>query len=247
MSKRFLYFFLMLLFLVSGWIGSCGDDPPEPVPVTTLVITTVDENGAFIQGVKVNLYGTIPDWLTETSPALEEKITDETGKVIFIALDSGKYYIDAQKGLLNNWEEGVIKTVVEDLENTTNILVVESQSGLLASADGKKWILSTYLSNGFDAYDFLDDCIKDDLYLFYKGAGSGEFILSYENILCNSNSGTFIAGEWKIDPNEHTLEIPTTDPFITLNWLIEDLDSTNLKVSYNNSGNNIEAGYIAVE
>ncbi|MCH8233645.1 MAG: hypothetical protein IIB82_13515 [Bacteroidetes bacterium] len=50
----------MLLILISGWIGSCGDDPPEPLPVTTLVITTVDEDGAFIQGVKVNLYRTIP-------------------------------------------------------------------------------------------------------------------------------------------------------------------------------------------
>ena len=245
MSKQYLYFFLMLLILISGWIGSCGDDPPEPLPVTTLVITTVDEDGAFIQGVKVNLYRTIPDWISETSPALEEKITDETGKVVYTDPDSGKYYIDAQKGLLNNWEEGVIKTVVEDLENTTNILVVESQSGLLASVAGKKWILSSYFSNGSDAYDFLDDCVKDDLLIFFKGPGSGKFTLLDETNLCNSNGETSLAGVWKIDSNENALEIQTTNTLVS--WKLVELDSVNLKVSFMKSGNNIEAGYIAVE
>ncbi len=245
MSKGYLYFFFILLFLISGWIGSCGDDPPEPVPVTTLVITTIDFDGAVIQGVKVNLYRTIPDWISESLPALEEKITDETGKVVYTDLDSGKYYIDAQKGFLTNWEEGVIKTVVEDFENTTKILVVESQSGFLSSASGKKWILSTYLLNGSDAYDFLDDCTKDDELIFFKGAGSGKFTLSNENDLCNTNGATSIPGAWKIVPDDHVLEIQTTETFVS--WNLDELDSANLKVSFANSGNNIEAGYIAVE
>jgi len=242
--KRILMAFGLMVVTVGFW--GCGNDAPGPTEiVTSLVITTVDEDGAPIPDVTVNLYKSVEEWIEESSPAVTAKITDELGQVTFEDLDSITYYIDAQKGFISNWEQGVIKPIVYGYENKSDITVMANQSGMISSAIGKKWFLDAYFLNGSDFYTFLDDCVKDDILFFFKGPGLGSFQINYGENRCSGNTLETADGTWKIKDTDNILEIVI--PGNGSSWKIEELDSANLTVSFRNGGNNIEATYINIE
>ena len=243
-SKRILMAVGLMVVAVGFW--GCGNDAPGPTEiVTSLVITTVDADNVPIPGVTVNLYKSVEEWIEESSPAVAAKITDELGRVTFENLDSITYYIDAQKGFISNWEQGVIKPIVYGHENKTEIAVITNQSGMISSAIGKKWLLDTYFLNGSDFYAFLDDCVKDDILFFFKGPGLGSFQINYGEDHCSGNALETADGTWSINDIGNILEIVI--PGNVNSWKIEELDSVNLTVSFTNPGNNIEANYINIE
>ena len=97
--------YLNLLFLFVLFMSGCSEDEMT----TSLVITVVDENNIPMSDVNVDLYPSLNDWLNETSAIYYTEVTDQDGRITYIEIDTGTYYINAYKDSLTNWEEGVVK------------------------------------------------------------------------------------------------------------------------------------------
>lgn len=233
---------LLTLSLLLFLFNSCRDDEPMVTP-TILEITIVDEDVLPVEGADVTLYSSLDNWLSESNP-VRGLTSDTAGIVIFTDLDTGEYFIDIQKELLNNWESGAKKTVFANLVNSTRITVSETKSGLLSSAQGKKWNLKGYIRNDVDVYDFLEDCAKDSERTFFKGPTLGSAVISPGELICDSE-GNAEEGIWQFSPDQNNIDI--TLPFDDFRWNIELLTEDSLRYSYIQriTGFPIEEIYIA--
>jgi len=234
---------IVLVFIVLIMALACNRDP-EMIQ-TSLVITTVDEGGGPVSGVSVELYYSLDDWLNESSKLYETIESDIEGKASFMDIDTGKYYINAYKGSSNNWETEVLKSVIEGFQNTTDITVIDNGSGLISQASGKKWILSSFFTNGGDFYEFLDDCVKDDTLIFFKGPGLGAHRTSRGSLKCTISQEDNIDGLWTLLDDNSLLRLQFGNDII--NWNIDTLKVEKLSVSYVESGNIQNVSYIPIE
>lgn len=239
--KKLLFILSSLVILIVS-ISGCKKDEEM---VTNLIITTVDDTGTPVQGVTVDLYFSLSDWLNETSPVYESRESDVEGKITYIEIDTGTYYIDAYKEDLTNWEDGVIKSIVDGFENTTNIIVEETASSNISSASGKRWILEGYLINGEDSFPFIDDCKKDDTLTFYKGPGTGAHELSRGSLKCSTFQEDKIVGAWTLMNENKLLQLQFGNDIV--NWNIDTLETDKLAIHYLDGGNLQNVIYIPVE
>ena len=235
----------LILFtaIITGILISCNRD--EPTIQTSLTVRVIDEIGDPVTDAGVELYSNFDDWINESSPVYEAVITDLEGKASFTNIDSGSYFINAYKGHANNWEEQVLKPVIDGFENTTNVTVTENGSGNLASAPGKKWIMTSFLTNGGDYYPFLENCVKDDTLIFFKGPHFGAHITSRGSLKCSSNQEDNIMGFWTLLDNNSILQLQIGNNI--LNWNIDTLKVEKLSVTYVESGNIQKVDYIPIE
>ena len=104
---------------------------------TSLVVVTLDESGNSVVDAEVDLYFSVDDWRTESAAVFQTMQSDQNGTVSFMNIDTGVYYINVQKEFANNWEEGVVKQVIDGFQNSTRIIVTDNGSGNLSSALGK--------------------------------------------------------------------------------------------------------------
>lgn len=74
---------------------------------TKLQVTVRNDLGNLESGVKVQLFKSEADYKDSKNPVTEAKQTDDKGKVTFEDLEPIVYYMNAEKGALNNFNAGV--------------------------------------------------------------------------------------------------------------------------------------------
>jgi hypothetical protein len=116
------YFFLFLLSLVlQSFVPPTN---PQIFP-TNLEITVRDEVGNVVEGASVRLFKTQEDYDKGQKPVQETRKTDAKGRVVFRELEAIEYYVQAEKGDLDNAAAGV-KTNVLTPKKTNKITVIIS-------------------------------------------------------------------------------------------------------------------------
>jgi hypothetical protein len=97
---------------------------PQIFP-TNLEITVRDELGNVVEGATVRLFKTQEDYDKGQQAVQETRKTDAKGKVIFRELEAIEYFVQAEKGDLDNSAAGV-KTNVLTPKKTNKITVIIS-------------------------------------------------------------------------------------------------------------------------
>lgn len=184
--KKTPFLFVLLFF------SHCEPQKQNNAALELYVITILSELQA---NAKVTLYNNERDWAREENPIDNlSKNSNAQGRVRFLGLWNQTYYIDIQKDSLNNWEAKnsvriETKTAFELVKEL--IIVGKSESGLLASAKGKKWKLVSTLPASLA-------CRTDDFMVFYKGNRRGEYELLENEKSCSTNANPVLKGEWEV-------------------------------------------------
>jgi hypothetical protein len=104
---------------------SCKKEEEPPVPAKTeLQITVLDNLGNPVNAASVTIYTTLTDWNNDTNPVQGTKTTGTDGIVLFSDLQPIVYYIDAQKGALNNWSGANMTASAIEKEKRTMVNIV---------------------------------------------------------------------------------------------------------------------------
>lgn len=121
-------------FLVVFFIMSCQTVPSAGVPEaddtriqilkTSLEITVRDNLGNLVDGAVVQLFNNKEDYQKEANAIQGIKYTDSKGRAKFTELDTQEYYINVEKGDMNNYGAG-IKTdqLVQKRNNKVTIII----------------------------------------------------------------------------------------------------------------------------
>lgn len=114
------YFALLSLFLLLGFVPA---RKAHMLP-TKLEITVRDELGNVVEGASVQLFKTQEDYDKGQNPITEVRKTDERGRVVFSDLEAKEYYVQAEKGDLDNGGAGVktIPLVAKRINKVTIII-----------------------------------------------------------------------------------------------------------------------------
>lgn len=90
---------------------------------TSLKITVLDELGNTVEGAQITLYKNDEDYRNETN-AIDSALTDKKGRVTFKDLEPTIYFVNAEKGSMNNYGAGIqTGTLVEGRINKVNIVI----------------------------------------------------------------------------------------------------------------------------
>lgn len=110
MKKKFSVF-LVLLIIGCQTIPSASvpeaDNTPIQILKTSLEITVRDNLGNVVEGAEVQLFNTKEDYQKEENVIEGVKVTDEKGRVKFTGLDAKEYYVNVEKGDMNNYGAGI--------------------------------------------------------------------------------------------------------------------------------------------
>lgn len=110
----------MSLIATAAIFTACSKDEETPPATTDLEITVKNysETGSpVVADTKVTVYASEADWLSNTNG--KSATTDATGKAKITGLKNVKYYIDAEKGCINNGIPGFV-TITEALKAGAN-------------------------------------------------------------------------------------------------------------------------------
>lgn len=198
-----------------------------------LEIYVLDPLGNRVVGATVNIYRFREDWEQEKNPTKTAEITNETGLIRFVNLEAGTYYVDVVKNGLNNWE-GKVETTVQSVGaffvNTEFIIMNNSKSGDVATAQGKSWrVIAIEQSGRSTPVDKIDDsfrCRFDNVITFYKG---GRYDLKKGvGTKCNPNDAPLVgSGTWKFNETGTVITLQAMgQPALT--WTVLKSSSTNL-------------------
>jgi hypothetical protein len=195
MYLRILYLYLLLYCLVGCRQGQS---------TAVLEIYVLDPLGDRVPMANVNLYRLKEDWDKEKNFAKTPETTTVTGLIRFVNLEAGTYYIDVKKDSLNNWEgkvETMVKSVGAFYVNTEFVIVKDSKSSDVASAEGKKWLATTVKQ--FNTTTTIKDlsldfrCRLDNVLIFYK---SGVYEIEGRGDKCSINETPIEqTGTWKFN------------------------------------------------
>jgi hypothetical protein len=208
MYLRSFYPYLLGSILILCCFTACKQGQPTAV----LEIYVLDPLGNRVPKANVNLYRLREDWDTEKNPAKTPEITTETGLIRFVNLEAGTYYIDVEKDSLNNWEgkvETTVKSVGAFYVNTEFVIVKDSKSSDVASAEGKKWLANTVKQ--FNTTTAVKDlsvdfrCRLDNILVFYK---SGRYEIESRGDKCSVNETPIEqTGTWKFNDASTTITL----------------------------------------
>lgn len=110
MKKKFASV-LVLLIIGCQTIPSASvpeaDSTPIQILKTSLEITVRDNLGNVVEGAEVKLFNTKEDYQKEQNLIEGAEITDEKGRVKFVNLDAKEYYVNVEKGDMNNYGAGI--------------------------------------------------------------------------------------------------------------------------------------------
>ncbi|NLJ06417.1 MAG: hypothetical protein GX437_01975 [Sphingobacteriales bacterium] len=93
---------LTVLFFLTSVFFSCKDEP-DPVIKTTLKITVKNQQSQAIDSAEVLLFANGEDWSNKRNALFPAKFTDKNGEVSYVDIDTTEYWINVEKGNLNNW------------------------------------------------------------------------------------------------------------------------------------------------
>ena len=204
MYLRILYLSLLLL--------CCFTACRQGQPTAVLEIYVLDPLGNRVAKANVNVYRAKEDWDEEKNPAKTPEITTTTGLIRFVNLEAGTYYIDVKKDSLNNWE-GKVETTVKSIGafyvNTEFVIVKDSKSSDVASAEGKKWkaITVKQFSTTSNVENLSPEfrCRLDNVLVFYK---SGRYEIEGRGDKCSvSETPIEQAGTWQFNDTGTTITL----------------------------------------
>lgn len=90
---------------------------------TQLRITVIDDIGNFTEGVEVTLYDSPEDY-NNSQPAFGPEMSNKKGRVAFIGVGTGPYYIEAVKGDYSNSLSGQLTdTLKAGRVNKLNVII----------------------------------------------------------------------------------------------------------------------------
>nr|WKN37849.1 carboxypeptidase regulatory-like domain-containing protein [Tunicatimonas sp. TK19036] len=122
------------LTLIAVVIMSCQNVPSASVPEadsspiqflkTSLQVTVRDNIGNVVEGAEVQLFTSKEDYQKETNPVGEKVYTDDKGRAKYIGLDARDYFVNVEKGDLNNFGAGIkTDSLVEKRMNKVTIII----------------------------------------------------------------------------------------------------------------------------
>ena len=99
-----------------------ADSRPLQVFTTALRVTVRDNLGNVVDSAQVQIFKTKEDYEQETNPVGGIQYTDEKGRIRYTGIEPRAYYINVEKGDMNNYGGG---TMTEELtEKRSNKLTV---------------------------------------------------------------------------------------------------------------------------
>ncbi|MFP4090060.1 MAG: carboxypeptidase regulatory-like domain-containing protein [Cyclobacteriaceae bacterium] len=121
-------YFLLVLFVVGcQTIPSAGvpeaDDSPIQFLKTSLQITVRDKLGNLVEGAEVQIFKNKEDYQQEANAVGGVAYTDKKGRVKYIDLESMEYYVNVEKGDMNNYGAG-IKTDELSKNRTNKVTII---------------------------------------------------------------------------------------------------------------------------
>lgn len=227
MNIKFLYFILL-----SALLNSCTSGDPDPT--ANLELTILDDLAEPVSDASVVLYATLEDWQKEENPLLATKTTSSDGKVFFFDLEQKTYYMDIQKDNFNNWKGKKtldLQAAVFGFLNIQFAIIEKSNIGLLAAADGKKWLVNSVTFNGDEMFSTFEECEKDNLEIFYK---DGTYINDKSDLKCSTSEAQQRIGTWIFNSNQTSILV-TVDG-ATSTWILGNLETTAFSIQKNISG-----------
>jgi len=84
-------------------IFSCDNNNPVPEVDTTLNIIVEDEAGNPVEGAEVLLFADGNDWSNKKNALFAAQMSDSQGKASYKKIEPVEYWINIEKGNLNNW------------------------------------------------------------------------------------------------------------------------------------------------
>jgi protocatechuate 3,4-dioxygenase beta subunit len=100
-----------------------ADDSPIQFLKTSLQITVRDKLGNLVNDAEVQIFKTKEDYQEETNAVGGVAYTDEKGKVKYIDLEPMEYYVNVEKGDMNNYGAG-IKTDELSKNRTNRVTII---------------------------------------------------------------------------------------------------------------------------
>ncbi|MEK6476421.1 carboxypeptidase regulatory-like domain-containing protein [Catalinimonas sp. 4WD22] len=126
-SKTYLLvvFFLMSCQSVPSAGVPAADDKPIQIFKTSLQITVRDNLGNSVEGAEVQIFTNKEDYQKEENPVQGIKYTDDKGRVKFSELDTQEYYINVEKGDMNNYGAGIKTDQLTEKRNNKVTIIIE--------------------------------------------------------------------------------------------------------------------------
>lgn len=118
-------FFLMSCQTVPSASVPPADDTPIQIFKTSLEITVRDNLGNIVDGAEVQLFKNKEDYQAEANPIQGIKYTDAKGRAKFTELDTQEYYINVEKGDMNNYGAGIKTDQLEQKRNNKVTIIIE--------------------------------------------------------------------------------------------------------------------------
>ena len=107
---------LFVFFLAASFV-------PAHLIKTSLRVTVLNDLGNPIEGATVNLYDNEDNYKKSENPVATEK-TNEKGYASFKELDTKVYFVEAEKGDMNNYGLGTkTEKLVEKRMNKVNVII----------------------------------------------------------------------------------------------------------------------------
>ncbi|MCX2743443.1 carboxypeptidase-like regulatory domain-containing protein [Mangrovivirga sp. M17] len=99
-------------------------DTEDQIFNTSLKLTVLDEMGNPVEGATVKVYENEEDYKASENHIKEVYKTDKKGRVTIKDLDADKYFVNVEKGDLNNYMTGNIVGPLENAKlNKANIII----------------------------------------------------------------------------------------------------------------------------
>ncbi|MFA5154280.1 MAG: hypothetical protein WC554_17145 [Clostridia bacterium] len=119
----------------SNYSSSAEVDDNSCVYSTKIEFTVLNSLGNKASNATVSLYKNLSD-LTNEINAVQTKITDESGIVLFDNLEPLKYYFYAELDCENNLNSAnmFVQPIIQGITNRANILLTESESTIHVSS-----------------------------------------------------------------------------------------------------------------
>lgn len=97
---------------------------PKETMAASLRIVVLDGLGNLVEGAKVTLYEDEEDFKNSENPVQEPQFTDAKGRAFFRDLEPKSYFVDVEKGDMNNIGGAQITSPLADKKmNKVNIII----------------------------------------------------------------------------------------------------------------------------
>jgi hypothetical protein len=123
--------YFMIMFFVMGCqtLPSASvpeaDDTPIQLFKTSLQVTVRDNLGNLVEEAEVQIFDNKEDYQKEENSVQGIRYTDEKGRVKFSDLDAQEYYVNVEKGDMNNYGAGIKTDELANKRNNKVTIIIE--------------------------------------------------------------------------------------------------------------------------